>query len=259
MNAFRSLPLPVLAILALHAVSLRAGVEEQAVSAAAALRAGHPIEALETYRTIMTSPRFAAVGSPELWYDRGLAEEKTGNAAAASLSFRRALLLDPGSASARHQLSLVLGTLGISPAPAGWKERIPSAIAPERLVLMGSVAGWAGVLLLIFLLIRGPRRKGWIAVALLLLIGGHGASALGTLADPRRIAADKAVVTAKTAPILRATPADNGAAGAALPPGSMISVLSRNGSWWYVSGGPGLTGWIPSESITPLLPSSPSR
>jgi hypothetical protein len=259
MNALRSLALLILAITAFHTAGLRAGVEEQSASAASALRSGHPLEALETYRTILTSPRFATEGSPELWYDRGLAEEKTGDAAAASLSFRRALLLDPGSVATRHQLSLVLATLGLPGAPGGWKERLSLIIHPERLVLAGALTGWAGVLMLTFLLIRGPRRKGWIALSLLLLICGHGASVLGTFADPRRVAADEAVVTAKTAPVLRATPADNGTAGAALPPGSVVSVLSRNGSWWYVSGGPGLDGWIHSESITPLLPASSSR
>lgn len=259
MNAFRPIAILILSILSLPAVPLHAGVREQASSAAASLRAGHPIEALETYRTLLTSPQFATAGSPELWYDRGLAEERTGDAAAASLSFRRALLLDPGFPAARRQLALVLGTLGLPAPPDGWRERLHSWIHPERLILAGVITGWSGGLLITFLLLRGPRRKGWIALSLVLLIGGHGASVFGTMTDPRRTARDEAVVTAKTGPVLRATPADSGTSGGTLSSGTLISVLSRNGAWWYVSAGSGLTGWIHSDTVAALLPPSPAR
>jgi hypothetical protein len=232
---------------------LHADVASQAQAAAVSLRSGHSIDATSRYRTLLTDPAFREAGSPELWYNLGLAEEKSADAAGASLSFRRALLLDPTFAPARRQLETVLGTLGL-PAPSGWYESVRRSLHPELLIVAGSIIGWAGVFVLIFLIFLAPRRKLWIAAAIVLVIAGHGASALGTLVDPRRVAADKAVVTAKKAPILHATPADSGAPGGTLTPGLLVSVLSRNGSWWYVSGGPGLTGWIPSDTVTPLLP-----
>ena len=79
---------------------LHAGIAEQVSAANTDLRSGHPLDALARYRTMLSEPAFLKEGSPELWYNRGLAEEKTGDAAAASLSFRRALLLDPGFAPA---------------------------------------------------------------------------------------------------------------------------------------------------------------
>ncbi len=76
--------------------------------------------------------------------------------------------------------------------------------------------------------------------------------------DPRRTARHQAVLTAKEAVTLRATPADSGSESGKLDPGTLISILSRNGAWWYVSAGSGsgaLLGWIHSNTATPLLSS----
>lgn len=236
---------------------LHADMASQAQAAAASLRSGHSIDAASRYRMLLTDPSFRTAGSPELWYNLGLAEEKSADAAGASLSFRRALLLDPTFAPARRQLETVLGALGL-PAPSGWHESVRRSLHPEFLIVAGSIIGWAGVFGLILLIFLSPRRKLLIASAVVLTVAGHGAASLGTLVDPRRMAADKAVVTAKKAPVLHATPADSGAPGGTLTPGLLVSVLSRNGAWWYVSGGPGLTGWILSDTVTPLLPSASS-
>lgn len=233
--------------------SLHADTASQAQAASESLRSGHPIDAVSRYRTLLTDPLFRTAGSTELWYNLGLAEEKSADAAGASLAFRRALLLDPTFTPARRQLETVLGTLGL-PAPSGWHESVRQALHPELLIVTGSIVGWVGVFGLILLIFLAPRRKLLIATVIAFVILGHGAAVLGTLVDPRRVAADKAVVTAKKAPVLHATPADSGTPGGTLTPGLLVSVLSRNGAWWYVSGGPGLTGWIPSDTLTPLLP-----
>lgn len=251
--------LPVLLFPA--ALPLRADVASQLRTGNGSLQSGHPLDALASYRVALTDPLFRSAGSPELWYNVGLAEEKTGDAAAASLSFRRSLLLDPTYLPARRQLAVVLGSLGFQPA-SGWRESVRSTVHPELLVVAGSVIGWIGVFLAVLLFFLSPQRKLAIAAALVLAILGHGVSALGTLLDPRRVAADQAVVTSKKPQVLRATPADSGTPGGTLPPGTLVCVLSRNGAWWYVSGdsGPELAsrGWIHSDSITPLLPSDSS-
>lgn len=237
---------------------LHAGVAEQVTTANNDLRSGHPLDALARYRTLLTDPAFLTKeGSPELWYNRGLAEEKTGDAAAASLSFRRALLLDPGFAPAQRQLATVLATLGL-PVPKDWKLGLYAVVIPERLMIVGSTVGWIGTLLFVVLLFHGPRKKGIILLSLLLLIAGHGSAIFGSLIDPRRTAVDRAVVISKSAPALRSTPADNASPGGTVAPGTVISVLSRNGAWWYVAAGPGQTGWIPSDTVSPLLPPAPA-
>jgi hypothetical protein len=233
--------------------ALHAGMESQAQAASESLRSGHSMDAASRYTTLLRDPVFRKAGSPELWYNLGLAEEKSSDAAGASLSFRRALLLDPTFLPARRQLETVLGTLGL-PAPSGWRESVSQTLHPESLIVAGSIIGWAGVLGVILLIFLAPRRKFALTALITLVIFGHGAAALGTFVDPRRVAADKAVVTAKKPPVLHATPADSGTPGGTLPPGLLLSVLSRNGAWWYVSGGPGLTGWIPSDTVTSLLP-----
>ena len=248
----------LLLLLTLSLASLHAGLPEDFASANANLASGHADQALSTYKTLLSYPEFKTSGSAEIWYNRGLAEMQTGDAVAASLSFRRALLLDPALAPARLELSKTLGSLSI-PVPNGWRERTMQSIHPETLIVMGALIGWIGALLLVVMLFQSSRRKGPILLSLLLILFGHGASVLGTLVDPRRTARDSAVITAKTAPTLRATPADSATESGTLEPGTLISILSRNGAWWYVSTGSGpgaLQGWIPSNAVTPLLSSS---
>ena len=140
------------------------------------------------------------------------------------------------------------------PYSADYRQQVLMRVHPDTLILGGAILGWFGVFLFVVLLLAAPRRPALIALALTFLILGHGISLFGSLIDPRRTATDAALVTAKTAPVLRATPADSGASLGTMPPGSLITILSRNGVWWYVSGGPGQTGWIPSNTVNPLLP-----
>ncbi len=244
-------------LLLLLPCALRAGLPEEAASANAALSAGRPEEALNSYRTLLTYPQFRNAGSAELWYNRGLAETKADDPVAASLSFRRALLLDPSLVPARTELSKTLLQLGV-PESRAWNDRIPASLPPETLVIAGSLIGWGGVILFLLVFFLVPARRGVIVLSLLLIILGHGAAVAGTWLDPRRTARDMAVVTAKKAPTLRATPADSADSPGTLAPGTLVAVLSRNGAWWYVSGGQRLSGWIPSQTLTPLLASRDS-
>jgi hypothetical protein len=232
-----------------------ASLTEQAGAANAALLAGRPREAATQYRTLLDDPAFRSSASPELWYNRGLCEEKAGDPAMASLCFRRALVLDPGFVPAGRRLTTVLTSLGL-PAATGWNDPLRGAVHPEVLIIGGAALGWIALFATLILFFLQPRRRRLLAVAIVLVILGHGAAVFGTLIDPRRQAAGMAVITAKASPTLRATPADSGNPGGTVQPGTLVSVLSRNGSWWYVSGGPGLTGWIPADTVTSLLPSA---
>ncbi len=234
-----------------------ATLSEQAASANASLAEGRTAEALAGYRALLASPQLFKKSSPELWCNLGLAEEKSGNLPAASLSLRRSLLLDPTLGTTRQALARVLLHLGI-PAYSGWKERLAAAVAPEFLILGGALLGWAGLLWFVWILFSVKRSKGLLAAALCLSILGHGLSIAGTLADPRRTASKRAVVVIGNAPTLRSTPADSGSANGTLAPGTLITVLSRNGSWWYVSDGYGHSGWIPADTAIPLLPDIPA-
>jgi hypothetical protein len=247
----------LLLILLVPVQCLRAALAEQTRRANGHLSAGRVAEALSSYRALLTSPEFRTAGSPEIWYNRGLAEERSGNPVAASLSYRRALLLDPTLVPAQRALAGTMSALGI-PENRNWMSRFPSLISPEILVIVGAFLGWSGVILFLLLVFLARRRRGLILLSLILLVLGHGASVFGTLADPRRTASSRAVITSKTAPVLRSTPSDNSDARGTIPPGSPVSILSRNGPWWYVAAGPGLFGWISSSALTPLLESKGS-
>lgn len=247
--------LPVLSIFLGMAMHLHASIPEEFSVANQSFASGHYSEALAAYKSLLATSPFDKFSSPELWYHRGLAEEKTGDLVAASLSYRRALLLDPTLLPTRNRLAAVLGTLGI-PAANDWRDQILMRLHPDFLVLGGAILGWVGILILVFLLLAGPRRPVLIGWALAVFILGHGLSIFGTLNDPRRQIANQAVVTAKNAPTIHATPADSSASDGTLAPGSLLTILSRNGAWWKVSDGPAKTGWILSNVVTPLLPSS---
>ena len=239
--------------LVLLTVSLCAVVPVDSGSANAQFNAGRTAEALSSYRTLLASSAFAKAGSFELWYNRGLAEEKIGETVAASLSFRRALILSPGFVPARRQLSKILESLGV-PFRETPIDKAFTLISPEVMILGGAILGWLGLLAFVVLLYANREKKGYLALALVCFVLGHGVSLAGSMTDPRRVAASQGVVTSKTAPTLRATPADSGTAAGTLSPGTLTSILSRNGAWWYVSDGSGHTGWIPSDTITPLIP-----
>lgn len=226
----------------------RAAFSEEAGSTNQFLSAGHPAEAL----SLLASPQLATLSSPELWYNRGLAEEKSSDSIAASLSYRRALLLDPTLLAARTRLAAVLGTLGI-PLAHDWHDQLLMTMHPDHLIIGGAILGWLGILSLVFLLMTRPYRPGLIALALSAFIFGHGLSLFGTLIDPRRLATNQAVVTAKSAPTLHDTPADSAKAEGTLAPGSLLTIISRNGAWWKISNDTS-TGWTLSNTITPLLP-----
>jgi len=231
---------------------------EEVTSANNDFESGRFIDAIASYQAMLDSTQLAKVSSPELWYNLGLAEEKSGDLPAATLSFRRALVLNPTLTPARNALAAALGTLGV-PAVAssgGWREQIPARLHPKFMIVGGSIVGWLGLFLLVFAVMGKTRRTPLIGLALAIAVLGYGFAIEGGMIDPRRLAADEAVVTARNAPALHVTPADSAATSGTLAPGSLITILSRNGMWWYVTDGFGQTGWIFSTTVTPLLPNS---
>ena len=252
MRLFLSL---LILVLVLSSIT-HAAMPDEVVSANQSLAAGRLPEALSAYQTLLASNDFSKFSSPELWFNRGLAEEKNHDLPAASLSYRRALLLDPTLLPARGHLATVLTSLGI-PVSANRVDQLLASVHPDFLILGGALLGWGGVFAFLLLMMAGPRRPGWLALALTALILGHGVTLCGTWIDPRRLASEEGVITAKSAPTLRETPADSSKAEGTLPPGTLVTILSRNGVWWKVSNALS-TGWLPSTAVTPLLPDAGS-
>ena len=253
MPSFLSL---LIVVLVFASSTTHASMPDEVASANQSLAAGRPSEALSAYQTLLASNDFSKLSSPELWFNRGLAEEKNHDLAAASLSYRRALLLDPTLLPARSHLSTVLTSLGI-PVSANRADQLIASVHPDFLILGGALLGWGGVFAFLLLLMAGPRRPGWLALALTALILGHGVTLFGTWIDPRRLASGEGVMTATRAPTLRETPADSSKAEGTVAPGSLVTILSRNGAWWKVSNTLS-TGWLPSTAVTPLLPTAGS-
>ena len=248
--------LSLLMLVLLSASITLASMPDEVASANQSLAAGRLPEALSAYQTLLALPDFSKFSSPELWFNLGLAEEKNHDLAAASLSYRRALLLDPTLLLARSHLTTALTSLGI-PESVTHTDQLVAFVHPDFLILGGALLGWAGVFAFLLLIMVGPSRPGWLALALTALILGHGVTLFGTWIDPRRLGSEEGVIIATRAPTLRETPADSSKAEGTLAPGSLVTILSRNGAWWKVSSSVS-TGWLPATAVTPLLPTAGS-
>ena len=88
--------------------------------------------------------------SPEQYYNQALTEEAQGDLAAASLSLRRALVLDPTLGIAQAQLQEVLKKMGL-PAETTWQTKFASRFVPEYLTIIGALIGWSAALIVIWI------------------------------------------------------------------------------------------------------------
>jgi len=221
-----------------------------------------------------SAPQQTLIGSPEEYYNEALAEKEQGNLPEASLSLRRALVLDPTLAVARQQLKEVLSKMGLS-MESSWQQKLASRYAPEKLTLMGTIIGWSATLALVvvfFLQIlssaKKPKQWGLFFFVLIFCLVGHAISVLGVMIDPRLRARYEVVLLPKrdtraalehrsdrpaTIP-LRSTPADAASTIAQLPIGSCLILLSQHGAWSYVRTAAGQEGWIASSSLEFLIP-----
>lgn len=194
--------------------------------------------------------------SAALYYNLGLAQRKAEQPAEAAVSFRRALMLDPGFIDARMALSDLDRSSGVTLSPANWKSSLAEKIPLAPLLYTGFVLFWIGAFTLILGVFASSARSGRTIL-------GFGACLIGGLlfyaafvSDPRISDRDLAVLGGSKDVTLHSIPADRSEEVAKLPSGSPVRVLSRNGEWVFCESAAGSRGWAPANTILPVLPSA---
>jgi tetratricopeptide (TPR) repeat protein len=198
--------------------------------------------------------------SAGLYYNLAMTQLKQGQPAEASLSLRRAILLDPRMVDARVALSDLERSQGIPAVTGGWTkhwrqilaEKIP--LAP--LTITGSVIAWAGAFVMLFAIFRS-RRKLWPVVgAFALLAIGKGLFFVGYLADPRVSQRQAAVVLDAAGATLLSAPADQSGVVIKMPAGSSVYVHRRSGDWTYCETPNGEKGWTATKILERVVPTA---
>ncbi len=192
--------------------------------------------------------------SAEVYYNLGVAREKSGRTVDAALAYRRALLLDPGMRSANNNLALLAADHAISMRPRSWLNDVTTVVHPGVLQGLGAALGWAGFIALVPIVIGNRRHSVWLAGAIAALVIGSVAFAMGMVADPRIADANLAMVTSEGGAEALASPAKNSAAVDKLAAGAAVGVLSPRGAWTYVEVASGTRGWVPTADLTMVVP-----
>lgn len=187
--------------------------------------------------------------SANLFYNRGNAEWKLGDAGRAALDYERALSLDPFHPQARANLGFVREQTGAKVAEQQWWQRALDAINASTASVLLSVCGWVALFSLAIALLRPEERTGPIVtLAICLLLGGYAA---GSLWESNTLAT-KAIVVAKSVQA-RDAPADVAPVADTLPAGSEVLAPEERGQWTYCTLPDGNRAWVPADAIQRVI------
>ncbi len=191
--------------------------------------------------------------SAELYHNLAVSLEKEGRPIDAALNYQRALILDPGLRGSHNNLALLAAEKGIDERPRMWVNDVTAWVHPGTLINLGAMLGWVGVAGLLWGIFGSGRR--WVLItSVSAFVLGTIAFSVGSIADPRIADADLAMVTAAEGTKALAAPATNSTPVDDLPAGSSVGVLSPRGAWTYVALGDGARGWVPTNSLTMVVP-----
>jgi len=190
----------------------------------------------------------------ETYYNLGLAQSRGGNSAAASLSFQRALALNPGLEPARRELLALAQQVGMEIPEATWVQRFAARVPAATLWTGGAIVAWVGAFVLLAGLFAKTRRGLWITLGALIFLLGKGGLTLAWLSDPLVQDRDLVVLTTAGPNRLRSAPVENSETVANLAGGSTVALISERGNWAYCAALDGKRGWIERSAVQPVIP-----
>lgn len=194
------------------------------------------------------------IQAAEVYYNLGLAETKAGKVAQASLSFQRALTLNPALEPARGELLALSEKSNIEVPEATWINRLASAIPLESWWVGGAVVAWLGAFIILGGLFARTRRGTLLILGVIIFIFGKAALVLAWTSDPLIQNQDLVVLTTEGPNRLRSAPVDNSETVLSLAGGSTVAVLSERGKWAYCASLDGKRGWVERTGIQPVIP-----
>lgn len=189
---------------------------------------------------------------PAVFLNLGHADYRLGRTVPAAINYRRALALDPSNTAARSSLEHVLAELGV-PAPGlGFAEIVGKYISFDLLVLLGSLLFWAGLLLVVFAVFSGGRRRGLVVLGVLIAVLGATAVAVSWAGDSRIALAQTAMITGNTEAL--SAPAANAQKLADLGKTQVVRIMAERDGWSLVRLPIGVDGWVRSDLLEPIFP-----
>jgi tetratricopeptide (TPR) repeat protein len=205
-------------------------------------------DAANLYEKILVS----GAASPNLLFNYGNAEFKSGNLGKAIAAFRRAELIAPRDSEIRANLAFVRNQVqGATIRESFWQNWLGNLSLNEWTVF-AMVAFWLTFLLLAAKQLRpalAPKLRGasFILISLTILFG----AATG-LQAAEHFSKQTAVVIESQA-MARSGPFDDAQNSFAVHDGAEFSVLDRHDNWIQIADGSGKTGWLQAKQVE-ILP-----
>ena len=191
-------------------------------------------------KLIMTGPP-----SANLYYNRGNAEWRLGDAGNAVLDFERALALEPSHPQARANLEYVRDQTGAKTTSLQWWERALAAMDANMGSIVFAVCGWGALFCIAAMMMRAEGRAGLVLGLLTcILVGAYAGGCIWEAG----VLSTKAIIIAKSTQA-RVAPADVAPVADTLPAGSEVLLPETRGSWTYCTLPDGTRAWVPTEAI----------
>lgn len=216
-------------------------------AANAAFASGDFTKSANEYRTLIAD----GIRDPAVFFNLGNAEFRLGHQGPAALAYERALVLDPTHAESRQNLRFLTRKTGRLIDEASPFARFGQRFSENMTVLVLSASAWLLVLTLGACILLRPRSAPRGFLYTLAAFGFLGTALSGTVLAAQLLnapARDRAVVVADEAKAHTA-PALSAKEVIAVPPGSVLRVLSTRESWCYVALPGDLRGWVETKAI----------
>jgi len=208
---------------------------------------GKFVDAAKAYEKILAS----GAASPNLLFNYGNAEFKSGNLGRAIAAFRRAELLAPRDSEIRANLAFVRNQVqGATVRKSFWQNWLGN-LSLNEWTIFAAIAFWLTFLLLAAKQIRPAlatklKSATWIFAALTIFSG----TILGVQAANHFSKQTAVIISAQAT--ARTGPFDEAQGAFTLHDGAELSVLDRRDDWVQVADGSGKTGWLPVKQVEVL-------
>jgi hypothetical protein len=204
-------------------------------------------DAANAYEKILAS----GAASPNLLFNYGNAEFKSGNLGKAIAAFRRAELLAPRDSEIRANLAFVRNQVqGATVRESFWQNWLGN-LSLNEWTIFAAIAFWLTFLLLAAKQYRPAlaaklKSATWIFAALTIFSG----TILGVQAASHFSKQTAVIIYAQA--MARSGPFDDAQSAFTTRDGAELSVLDRRDDWVQVADGSGKTGWLPAKQVEVL-------
>ena len=209
--------------------------------------AGKFAEAAKAYETILNSGSV----SPNLLFNDGNAEFKSGNLGRAIAAYRRATLLAPRDADVRASLQFARNQVQGSTFQGGHLENLLGTLTLNEWTVLAMITFWLAFILLAVMQLR-PASKN-------ILRGFTRAAAVAAILFCACLATAAAFHSSRTVAVVvlpdavtRSGPFEDAQNAFAVHDGAELAVLDQRNGWVQVSDGNGRTGWMQSKQVEVL-------